>query len=613
MPKLTGRRAGLVAGVVACVIYANAVMNGWAIDDTKVVQENPAAHSIGAALDHAFASYWPPLREGRGGLYRPLVVLSYGIDWTLSGGNPWGFHVTNLLLHGLATGLLVLVVLAWLPPAGALAAGLVFAVHPVHVEAVANVVGRAEIMAACGILLTVLAARRYRRAAGAAAPWWFAGAMAATVVALASKEAGVVTIGVLLVDRWLDPEGEGRRDSLGLYLAVLGLTMGWLFLWREIAGAYATETVAAGIRWLRAGERWATVVPAQLHLVRLLVWPINLSMDYSPLVIPRRTEWGPIATVAAVTSTAILVLAFAVARRAPAVTFALLVAAGSFLPTSNLLFPAGIVLAERVLYLAAIAPACVVGWVVSRHGPQRQRRLALVAIGLLLIVFAVRTVFRTPIWRNTVTAVTQEALEHPQNYRAHIWLGDLFVRTGDSTRAVSEFMTANELFADPFTTRLLIPLALARGAHRIAVEEARLAYGLVPGHPEVGGFLMRSYLASGQPDSAFVVIRQVLEISPGSKSASDDYVELLARREAPEWQRLLAVARRDWLGFRFSATGQELDSAAALAPAAEDLDDFCWELEATRPMIADLRPALGEGFTRLAAARDLGCRFDPVP
>jgi hypothetical protein len=615
MPALTARRATWIAGLVACLVYANALGNAWAIDDTFIVRDNPAVHSVGAALGHFFDVYWPPQEGARAGLYRPLAIISYALDWALSGGKPWWFHLTNVALHGVVTALVVLVVWVWLPPAGALAAGVMFAVHPVHVEAVANVVGRTEIMTAGGVLLAVLAARRYRRADGTRAAWWFAGALGATFIALASKETGVVTIGVLVVDRWLDPE-RGRRDMLGLHLAVLALTIGWLFLWRAIAAVYADGTVAAGIRWLTTGERLATVVPAQLELVRLLVWPLRLSVDYSPLIIPRRTEWSVVATVAATTSTVILALAFAVARRAPAVTFGILVAAGSFLPTSSLLFPAGIVMAERTLYLAAVAPSCVVGWLLAGSGRirhPREWRLLVAAAALVLVVFGVRTVTRTPIWRDTPTAVTRELLVYPQNYRAHVWLGDVFATSGDSVRAVRELLVATALFDDPFTTRLLIPLALARGAHRLALEESARAYELAPGHPEVSRFVMESHLASGQPDSAVSAMRHAIGVSPGNTMVNDDYLQLLERVEAPRWQRLFAQARTDWLSFRFTDVGPRLDTALTAASAAGDLGGFCWEVSATRAMIEALRPRLLGELSELAASRGTGCRFAPDP
>jgi hypothetical protein len=164
MPRLTARRAVWVAALAAALVYLPALRNRWALDDHAVIEDNPAAHSVRGALDAAFSPYWPYKDGFSAGLYRPLTTLSYAVDWSIAGDHPWWFHLTNILLHALATALVVLVALRWLAPPAALAAGLVFATHAVHVEAVANVVGRAEILAAIGMLSALLAARRYRRA-----------------------------------------------------------------------------------------------------------------------------------------------------------------------------------------------------------------------------------------------------------------------------------------------------------------------------------------------------------------------------------------------------------------------------------------------------------------
>ncbi|MCH7683917.1 MAG: hypothetical protein IIB35_09445, partial [Gemmatimonadetes bacterium] len=268
MSGLSHRRAAFVAGVVACLVFANASRNGWAVDDIPVVRDNPAAHSIGAALDAAFSPYWPANPDGSSwGLYRPAAVVSYAVDWTVSGGRPWWFHVVNVLLHGLVTALVVVVAGAWLLPVGALGAGLLFAIHPVHVEAVANVVGRAEILAALGLLTAVLTARRYRRAAyRGTARLWFLATMAAVAFALLSKENAVVAVVFLALDHLLDEE-PSHRPMAELYIAVVGLTVGWLFLWHAVAGAFVTTTVAFNFHGLSAGGRIATMLPVQLDVV----------------------------------------------------------------------------------------------------------------------------------------------------------------------------------------------------------------------------------------------------------------------------------------------------------------------------------------------------------
>src|SRR5262249_58745524 len=107
-------------------------------------------------------------------LYRPLTSMSFFVDGTLSGMRPAWFHGVNTVLHALATLLVTLLALelsggrrsvGWV-------AGSLFAVHPIHVEAVAGIVGRSEILAALGALGAILSHRRALGAARGPAPPW---------------------------------------------------------------------------------------------------------------------------------------------------------------------------------------------------------------------------------------------------------------------------------------------------------------------------------------------------------------------------------------------------------------------------------------------------------
>ena len=117
MPALTRNRVAAIAALVSVAVYLLALRNGWAGDDMVAIRDNPATKSITAALSAWFEPYWP---EGFrwAGLYRPFTILTYGLDWTIADGAVWWFHLTNVLLHGVAVYLVVLVAAAWLPSVG---------------------------------------------------------------------------------------------------------------------------------------------------------------------------------------------------------------------------------------------------------------------------------------------------------------------------------------------------------------------------------------------------------------------------------------------------------------------------------------------------------------
>src|SRR5882672_12510367 len=258
------RRELWLVFAAAVALYLPTARYGVVQDDRAIIASNPAAHSIGAALRAFDDPYWP--RETGAGPYRPVTILSYAVDWTVSGGRPGWLHLMNALWHGLATVLLVMLLARWLPTLGAVAVGLVFARHPVHVEAVASLVGRAELLAAVGILGAVLAARRGQ----------WALAVLCAAVAMFSKEHGVIAGVIILLDRWLHTSDEPPYPA-GFWIALAIVTIGFLAAW--FGFGWVGENDAAAVFYDRGTwERLAVALPAALRAALLLIWPASLSV-----------------------------------------------------------------------------------------------------------------------------------------------------------------------------------------------------------------------------------------------------------------------------------------------------------------------------------------------
>ncbi len=377
------RRELVLVFVAAVALYLPTVRYGFVQDDRAIIVSNPAAHSITAALGAFDDPYWP--RETGAGLYRPVTILSYALDWAVSAGRPGWLHVMNALWHGLATVLLVSLLIRWLPPIAAAAAGLVFAWHPVHVEAVASLVGRAELLGAVGILGAVLAARRGQ---------WIVAVLCAAL-AMLSKEHGVIAGVVILLDKWLcphplspSPEGRGgtddRRYPTGFWIALGIVTLGFVAAWMAIG--WVGENDAAAVFYGRgAWGRLAIALPAALRAAILLAWPASLSVDYGPQVIPARAGFSLAALLGLCVVVGVAALAVWCRRRAPAISFAAGLAALSYLPTANLFFASGVALAERNLYLAVAVPAALVGWAGTWLAARRGMRPAAGLAGIVII------------------------------------------------------------------------------------------------------------------------------------------------------------------------------------------------------------------------------------
>jgi hypothetical protein len=607
MPGLTKNRAAVLAALVAAVAYLLAVRNGWAGDDMVAIRDNPATKSIGAALGAWFEPYWP---EGFrwAGLYRPFTILTYGVDWAISGGAVWWFHLTNVVLHALVVFLVVLVAAAWLPPIGALVAGLLFALHPVHVEAVANTVGRAEVLVAIFLLASVLLARRYRDAETRRRGVWHAATLVTVVLGMASKEHGVIAIALIGLDHVLERDRPHLRDMTSLYLTVLATTVAWLFLWRGIAGAYVAGSGHAALVYLSGLQRLATMFPVYLEVLRLLAWPFRLASDYSPQVFPIRLSFGGLAWLGFVSSTALITLGLVTVKRAPPIAFGILAAAVSYLPTSNLLFASGVVLGERNLYLAVLAPSLLLGWAAVRVPTWRHGRAVLIGMGALLIAFGVRTVDRIPFWIDAQNPIVEEQTAHPENYQTRVVLARHLAALRDSSWALAELLVAGELLpTDPGAAVLATRLAAAQGRKLLALREAKRAYGIMPHDPAIIELLTRAYYELGETDSALAVAAAGADSAPSSTITADSYVFLLAETDAPNWRRFLIEAKRDWLSGELASATMRLDSTAMSLPGEAASDVGCADVRRTLPVVEALNPILARRLTAPPSSGGAGC------
>jgi hypothetical protein len=466
---MSRQRLGVYALVFAAGtgVYLPTARYDYVQDDRAVIALNPAAHSVGAALRAFDQPYWPP--PGEAGLYRPLTILSFAVDWTVSRGSAAWMHMENALWHGLACLLVVLVLLPWLPLAGAAAGGLIFAVHPVHVEGVANIVSRSELLVAAGMLAAVLAARRRR---------WVV-SLLCILLAMFSKERGAVAGALILLDDWLRPP-ERERYPLAFYGCIAAVTVGYFAVWLRVGHAAASDMAAPFIGAGTVG-RLAMALPALWRAATLLFVPGDLSADYGPQVIAYRTVLSVVAFLGALVVAGIVAIGIGARRRAPALSFAAYATAVAALPTSNLLFPSGIVLAERDLYLPVLLPAALFGAGVAWAMGRWERLRVVLVTALVLAILASRTLLRLPAWSDNRMFLLTLVTEHPESYRGQQSAGAVLAGMGDTAAARAAYARAESLFSgDPHFNAAYAFFLIGRGDTASAAALARRARAALP-------------------------------------------------------------------------------------------------------------------------------------
>lgn len=463
------QRLALTAVVLtAALVYANALANGFVLDDGAVIRANPLVTSPDRLWRVFGLPYWPE-RIG-GGQYRPLGIVSFAFDWWISGGDPRWFHAVNVLWHTAAAALVWVLAAELLAPAAALLAGLLFAVHPAHVEAVANVVGRLECMAAVFVLLALIAHRRGHRLA----PAWLA-------LGLLSKESAIVFIGlaaandVLLARDWRAAL-KARRWWYASYAVV---TLAYAAVLVAVFHDRVVTTPARGFIGTSTLERLALVAKIVPQYVRLLLAPAELSAYYGPNVIAADTAPSA-SSVVGIGVLVVLATAFLVnvrSHRWPVMAFALAWVPIALSPVSNVLFPS-VWLAERTLYVPSVGICLAAGAVAERYLLTR-RTAVLSATAAVLIAFAARTWTRTTVWRDDRIFLLTLLADHPESYEAHFTAGGVLKGAGRFAEAEREFKIARQLFPrDPLVYREAADLAARQQRPALAaalLDSARFA------------------------------------------------------------------------------------------------------------------------------------------
>ncbi|TFH66678.1 MAG: tetratricopeptide repeat protein [Gemmatimonadales bacterium] len=440
----------LAIALLALIVYIPGLRNGFVYDAEVLVENDPRVHTLENPVSLLGQSYWP-FGEERMALYRPLVTLSFATDWAMHDGAPWGFHLTNALLHAGVSVLVLLLLSGFASTPAALAGAALFAVHPLQVEAVASIVGRGDILAA-GLSFAALLAWSRLPPRGAAllltVPTLF-------LLALGSKESAIMLPALLVLfdaaTGRLRPGGmrDWTRERAWPLMALALVALAYLAARVTVLGGVAPQSLNPIMAVTPLGAtRVRTALQIWPEILRLLFLPRVLLADYSPRILMPAVTWTPRALAGlALLGVSVIGGLYALVRERGRVGLILLWVPVALLPVSNLILPIGVLLAERTLYVAVFALALGVAVAIDALGTGgRRRHVALILCGIVCTLFATRTVLRLPSWRTTDEVFRTLLRDRPDSYRAHWHHARMAWRDGDLPSALAYYQSTIELW-----------------------------------------------------------------------------------------------------------------------------------------------------------------------
>jgi tetratricopeptide (TPR) repeat protein len=552
---ISPRLAALAIATVTLATFAGALQASFVEwDDQYNFLANPHYRGLGwQQLTWMFTTAWS-------GHWAPVTWLTLGLDWTLWGMDPVGYHLTSLLFHAAAAAVFFLLAVRLIAAArpgtspavvgvGAVVASLLFAIHPLRAESVAWVSERRDVVSGLGYLLAVLAYVRAADDRAGGRRGWLALSVGVYALAMMSK-AIVMSLPIVLLTLDAYPLGRLR----GQWRARLLEKVPYAAI--ALAGGAAAALLALDVRtvgnyplWARPGVFGHALL---FYLAKTLV-PANLGPLYE---LPAR--WQPTdarLVTGLLGSIAITVGLVALRRRWPAGLAVWIGYAVTLAPVGGLAMQAGPQLvADRYTYLACLGPALLAGGAVARVFVSqaiapRGRRLAAGGAVVAVAALGVLTWQQTAVWRDSVTlwrhaTAIDPACAHCQNRlgaslhaagasaaglpaleRAvalrpdvpdyHADLGQVLTWLGRPDAAVPHLARAADAYADNLELQTHLGAALTR-AGRVAEGQRRLDAVLrrQPDHVSALTEMGFSLAAAGDPAAAVAYFERAITRAP---------------------------------------------------------------------------------------------------
>lgn len=458
--RLSARPTGfgwmlLCVALLAAGVYANSLRNGFVFDDWGIIVSNPSVQELHWA-EIWQQNYWPPLDGPPGDmLYRPLTIFSYLLNHALSPETPWPFHVVNVTLHVFNS--VLVSVLAWrlFRRVGvAFLTGVLFAVHPLHTEAVANVVGRAELLAAFWSLAAVLIFLPQTPLLAEPEPrrgLWHGWLVALCILlALLCKEtpillpAALVTIDLWRWSHWNDRPRLAlwlRRRLWDYYLPAAVAVGCYLAARLNAVGLMIDTQMIHPLVNPLVEATWAQRIVTPFMLLAkymvLFVWPRTLAADYSvPSLLPTHEAWKGLALAGELLVLAGSLTVTAYWKKRPALALSVLLFALGYALVANFL-RIGTIFGERLFYWPSIfvcmwaALAAMWVWTLPARWPQIRwlRPLTVTAFVFLLALLGGRTWLRNPDWKSNEELALATAQDNSQSSKALAWAGQVLLNS----------------------------------------------------------------------------------------------------------------------------------------------------------------------------------------
>jgi len=435
---------------LAVLLYANTLSNGYAVDDSVTNINNQFVAKGFAGIGDILTNDTFTGKAGKklvivaGSRYRPLSVVTFAIEKGLFGYSPTVGHLVNLLLYGF-TGCLIYLLFSRLlqklePPRWYVSVpfitAVLFLLHPVHTEVVANIKGRDEILALIGSLLALMYTIRYLETKQAK---YLAFTAIAFFLGLLSKENTITFLAVIPLTVYVFTSYDLKKNYKA-FLPIAITTVLYLAIRQAIVGGGGGDAMTDSLinnPFLGAtiAEQYGTICYTFGEYLRLLFFPHPLTYDYYPYHIGL-TGFGVVSILSLLVYIGLGVFALLKLPSKSVVAYGILFYIITFSIVSNVFVGIGVFMGERFLYFPSLGFCLVIAWLlvegISKISESKEKQIPLIlgALGIIGVLFAGKTIVRNFDWKDNFTLVSQDINVSKNSAKCNFALGELYLKQG---------------------------------------------------------------------------------------------------------------------------------------------------------------------------------------
>jgi len=522
------RKSILITLIIAACLasYFNTLFADFVYDDNIFITPNPYMKSFRYLPQFFIQDFcYVGIEKLVSHYYRPFLAASYMLDFTIWKGDPFGYHLTNLIFHTLAS-ILVFLLVELLIKNGFISfySALLFSVHPVHTGAVSFISGRVDVIPPAFLLLSLVLFLKYVFDKKII---FYMFSLVSFSVALLTKEM-VVTLPVIVIciDYFFLSQcnlskviNNFLRFHLG-FLVVLGIYM--LMRFQVIGKFFLPEASLQGINFFPGTHhfwRLFTAIKILTIYIRLLFFPYELNAEY--FLLASNSLFEPIVLIGLAIILSLCCIAFKYAKKTPILSFSIFWFFITILPVSNI-FPQGNIFAERYVYIPSVGFCIAIGFLFSSflkkniktHSLNWQKSLSILFF-LLIIALGRVTYERNKVWEDDFSLWHETVKASPYSPVAHANLASVYYNLNLWDKAIEEANMTIKL--DPLFYQAFFVLGnayLKKGETEEAIEAYKKAIEIVPNSDMAYNRLAIAYGKNGQYKKAIKAGLTALEMNP---------------------------------------------------------------------------------------------------